>query len=124
MQRYSSDVNLEEVDLELEEDDVEEVNIYEDLTYPCLVIRGITLVQELDFFGNLHVDEKRSLPLYVEFEGSAELLGKLELTIDNMLLLNTIGGGAYKLELCKTKTDRKELSIDKADNLVKMIDCR
>ena len=123
MQRYSSDVDLEEVELELDEVE-EDVSLYEDLVYPCLVIRGITLVQELEYLGQIKSDDKRSLPLYVEFEGKAELLGKIEINIDTMLLLDLIGNGAYKLELCKSKNDRKELDVAKADTLIKLIDCR
>ena len=122
MQRYNdTDVQLQEVELEFEEDS-QNITPSDELKYPCIIIKGLSILEELNFFGAYNSkDSKSSLPLYVELEGVVKELGVFDLNVDFMLRLKLIGGDSYKIFLCTSENNRKELDYQDGKTLEKLI---
>lgn len=92
------------------------------LTYPCAVIMGITTTHEIEFLKNHSCDMNVSLPLYIDYEGLTLLLGKIELTMDYMLLLRCLDvANRYTLSIHKSKEDIVSIDLSDPATLMKFI---
>ena len=126
---YSSDVDLEEIDLycDYEDDGVESIEDRQQvsnavLSYPCAVLEGLTTKWEVEFLKNHECDKDVSIPLYINFEGLILLLGNIELTMDYLLLLRYLDSdNMYKLTIHKSKDVISEVSITDPTSLLRFI---
>lgn len=115
MEYVDSNVDLEELELDMLDETISSKTSSEEtpnpLEYPCAVISGITTTHEVEFLKNHVCDAEVSLPLYIDYDGLVMLLGKIELTLDYMLLLK-----------CMNIADKYSLSIHKSKDTIVSVD--
>jgi len=107
--------------LELDElDTLSEVekSISEELVYPSLLIEGVSTQEEVMFLKK-HSTGGLVLPLYVKFGNLIKCIGKFSLTLENLLLLKSIG--TYDLKLCKSIDKVRDIKLDIPQELVKFV---
>jgi hypothetical protein len=60
------------------------------LETPCVVIKNVMLDQEIVYLQSKVSNDETSVALYVEFEGENIKIGRIDLTMDNLLSLSTL----------------------------------
>lgn len=126
MEYVDSNVDLEELELDMLEDATASKTSSEEITnpleYPCAVISGITTTHEVEFLKNHVCDAEVSLPLYIDYDGLIMLLGKIELTLDYMLLLKCMNiAEKYSLSIHKSKASITSVDLNDPLTLMKFI---
>jgi hypothetical protein len=106
MSNIIDDLELDEVEI-IDEEEVE-------LKYPCMVIEGVTIQEELKFLESLNCDKEDAMPLYCIFDGDIYPICYLEYSLEIFQILHNIGD--YKLKLCLHS--EKELDINLNDPAV------
>lgn len=117
------ELGLVEEEIDLTQPTVNEVIQQQELKYPCLILQGVTTLQELEFLKNCKNNGETSLPLYISAFDQIKELGVMELTLDSMIRLNKLGGTDYKLYLCKKGNELKQIDFrDKTvlENLIRL----
>lgn len=110
------------VNVELEEYTDSEYNAFvsDPLEYPCLKIMDELSQEEYDFLVNKQFSDSTSLPLYCNIEGCNKRIGRMDLTLDNMLSLRQIY--LYDIRLLKgCDTEPVKLELNSTDFLTKLI---
>ena len=102
--------------IELEEEEPESEGIREDLTYPCLVIEGVLVVQEIEYLRSKEVDPEYAVPLYLNFQGSYSLQGEADISMDGLLSLKSLG---YSLTLYTP--DGSPVPLEGPEDLIKFM---
>ena len=113
-----SDALQSELNLEVFNDGITE-SLYDSLQYPCVIVCGIKLEYELEFLRTRVTDEAKSLPLYAYVDNKFVDVGKVELSLNALLLLKCVND--YTLYLCKSKDLRKELDLKDPNMFLKFI---
>lgn len=130
MPSIEEEIDLVELELDSDYDteDIDNVSSVEsttdttNLSYPCGIISGINSTHEVEYLKNRRCDEDSSLPLYINYEGLVLPMGKIELTMDYLLMLKTLDvGKEYKLRIYKTKDSYTEIELNDAETLIKFI---
>lgn len=109
----------ERVDLETVEDDSV---IYEEVVYPCLIIRGVTSMEEIDFIKRFRVKtlDTKSIYVYIANRDNVAEIGYVELTIDFLLVLEKMP--SYKVSLLQSKNGKMiDVDLHNPNDLVKFI---
>jgi hypothetical protein len=87
--------------------EVEEIVLFEDelevtvdksrpILRPSVVISGVSIKEEILFLQERETPAETSVPLYVELNDEVEQIGLLNLTLDSLLLMASLG---YKITL-------------------------
>lgn len=87
-----SAIQEDDTDLALEVlEQVESVPVHDQIEYPCMVIDGLTTVEEAQFLHRLKPNSEMVLPLYCSIDGTIKRIGTSELTIKYLQILNYLG---------------------------------
>ena len=87
-----SAVQEDDTDLALEVlEQVESVPVHDQIDYPCMVIDGLTTVEEAQFLHKLKPNSEMVLPLYCSIDETIKRIGTSELTIKYLQILNYLG---------------------------------
>jgi len=85
-------VQEDDTDLSLEVlEQVETAPAHDQIDYPCMVIDGLTTVEEAQFLHRLKPNSEMVLPLYCSIDGTIKRIGTSELTIKYLQILNYLG---------------------------------
>lgn len=117
---FCQTVELEPSTYEFEKNPEENIQ-GDELTYPCIVIEGVTTKPELEYLSRIPEKKGRSLPLFVHAFDMNLRLGWFPVESTTMILVSTISLGSYKVFLCKSENDRKEIDIDDMNTRLKSI---
>lgn len=90
------------------------------LNYPCLVIEGIDLKPELDFYIKMASNSNYSIPFYCRRDGVYGYIGNIDLSLDTFAILNSISSD-YIIELQKNATNIVSIDYNNPNVLEKFI---
>lgn len=111
----------EELELSTIEIDENDADIKSDkLKYPCLILNGVTTVEELNYFINKPAITPYCLPLFLEFSGIYKEINTFDLTLDNLMTLHNISSN-YRLDLVKDLDEKRTLELDNPSTYVTLI---
>lgn len=105
-----SAIQEDDTDLSLEVlEQVESVPVHDQIEYPCMVIDGLTTVEEAQFLHRLKPNSEMVLPLYCSIDGTIKRIGTSELTIKYLQILNYLGD--YGVSIMKSKGVMSSLDL-------------
>lgn len=96
--------------------------IYENIIYPCLIIKGVESIEEVEFLKRFCVDSSntKSIFLYCFTNNDVAEIGYVKLTLDFLLILERMPN--YKVVLLQSKNGKTiEVDLHNPDDLVKFI---
>ena len=82
----------------------------DEVSYPCVFIEGILLIDEVLYFRERLVETDVSLPLYYEFSGIIKCIGRFELSLDNLLRIRNISN--YVIYLAQSSESKVAIDIN------------
>ena len=92
------------------------------LTYPCMVISGLKLLDEVTFLKSHKCHQGKSLDLYLDFNNDIYPLGKADLELDYLLLLKLLSPGEpYTILIYLDKNTSKQIDLDNPESLINFI---
>lgn len=90
------------------------------LTYPCVILKGMTTETEFEFFKKRPVREGAVvLPLFVEVSGVIVECSQLEFSLESMLTVKAINN--YTVVLCRAEDDSVVLNLEDPETFIKLI---
>lgn len=106
-----------DLDLEVVDNSDFAASVSDQLEYPCIVLHGVTTVEELHFFSERYHTEESALPLFIEVEGQIKKIGFFELTLDSLLSIKCIAH--YDIYLHRKSDDVVHLDLNDPALLIK-----
>lgn len=82
-------LDVDEISLFEEEETVEVVE--RNLQFPCMVLEGVLINQEVVYLQERGVDQESAIPLYIRQEGEDILIGQFDMSLDSLLCMRRLG---------------------------------
>ncbi len=115
-----SAIQEDDTDLSLEVlEQVDTTLAHDQIDYPCMVIDGLTTVEEVQFLHRLKPNSEMVLPLYCSIDGTIKRIGTSELTIKYLQILNYLGD--YGVSIRKSAGAVSPLDLKDVNTYLRLI---
>lgn len=113
VQEVNDDLALEVLE------EVESTTTADVIEYPCMVIDGLTTVEEAQFLNRMKPSSEMVLPLYCSIDGTIKRIGTSELTIKYLQILNYLGD--YCVSIRKAESVASSLDLKDVNTYLRLI---